>query len=231
MRLDEIEIDTYIRKDNSMFSGILSDIKSAMKWTDGDGKLISVGKIGKFIIQQLDTEDGRYYTLYDSTKKTNAAAASTSYWGRSKKVLHVDLLGVATKYQGLNLPILLYSWIIKTQNMALMSGDVQSPGGRAVWEKLAHVPGIFMFGYDHDSRKAYQIDQNDLFNEEIYDAEVEDDIRILQQELDYLEGKHFYDEKYDRKTRERIRKLKNQINDLENIDFYDRVLVAVRSRQ
>ena len=67
-----------------------------------------------------------------------------------------------------------------------MSGSCQSMGGRDIWTKLGKVNGIFMFAYDKAHKKSYQIEQDDLFNTDVYTADILDEIDELEQERDEI---------------------------------------------
>ena len=125
------------------------------------------------------------YALYDITTNKYALFAELYRFRNSLSCLAIYQIGVNARYKGFNLPVKFYSWLIKNKNITLMSGESQSIGGRSIWERLAKVSGIFIFGYNVWSKKTFQIDQNDLFNEEVYDAELRKDLEDLEEEFNF----------------------------------------------
>ena len=147
MRLTEIESINWIKKNRTMFADLYYNWKATSKCKLSPKPKI-VGTIGRFQIQDLPQfgNKGKTVTvgLYDSIKNRFSMFVSLSS-EKANKCFKVETVGVDLPYQGWNLPVQLYSWLILKQNIVLVSGDAQSPGGRSIWEKLAQTPGIFMF--------------------------------------------------------------------------------------
>jgi hypothetical protein len=104
------------------------------------------------------------------------------------EIYEPSLLSVAHKYRGQNLAPLLYKFLIMKAGLILCSSTQQSPGGRKVWEKLAKIPGIFVYGYNPTNKNSFQIDSDDIENEYIYDIDYTDEIKYVQQELEHLKN-------------------------------------------
>lgn len=177
MRLNEIE-SIYLDKNDELFNEIYG------KYTHfGDPDYEIVGNIGLYEIHYVDNSYGEIYALFDEKSKKYVLMLLLYKFGKEGR--QIEKIGVRNKYRGLNLPLKLYSWLVQ-HGTILVSGYAQTKGGRSIWEKLARIPGIFMFGYDVKTKEAFQIDQNDIFNEDVYSEDIENEIKYLEQEYNEL---------------------------------------------
>ena len=186
------------------FSGLIID------WKSNINPPITVGKIANFDIQTkrgAGWADYDYiqYALFDTKKNKYVMVVQLCSFDSGSKGLEVLLVGVALPYQGMNLSVKLYAWLILKKNIILLSGEIQSPGGRSIWERLAMVPGVFIFGYDKSRRKSFQIDQRDLFNEDVYTDDLQKEYDELEKEHDRLDMQA-YDLDYENPNYKIIRK-------------------------
>ncbi len=233
MLLKEIESINYIKKSRMTFNNLYSYWKIGVK----HNSFTTVGKIGSFSIHFMsykDWEDIRmFYGLFDTIKKKYAMFVEVGKFTEKSEALVVHLTGVEPLYQGLGLPVKLYAWLILKRNRILVSGWEQTPGGRSIWERLATVPNIFMFGYDSARNKSFQIDQKDLFDEDIYTDALEQELKELENEYNLVDHEM---SRMDDNTQE-YRKMNKKLDDLENkIDKLntakskaeDLVLVAIK---
>jgi hypothetical protein len=196
MLLNEIANIVGIPKKNSMFSDMMrrwSSDSSSIRWktgVDGLSPQQIEGHIGSFEVRsQKYYEHGVWcwdFVLFDTKKRTFAAALELTSFGRNKRSWQVDRVGVANQYQGMNISIKLYEWLIKQKGLILLTGMSQTAGGKSIWERLAYTDGIFIFGYNVLRNKSFQIDQKDLFNEDIYTDDLAQEIEGLEQERDDL---------------------------------------------
>jgi hypothetical protein len=208
MKLCEIENLKSIKKSNTGFNELYWSWKDLQR----RGNIFDVvGKLNNFEIQ-YNTEyissfyyGDKYYSLYDKKQNQYAMIVHLSKFKNKESVLEVDMVGVENKYKGLNLSVKLYAWLIKNKSITLVSGRQQSPGGRSIWERLAKVPGIFMFGFNILSEKSFQIEQNDLFNEDIYDDELQKEADYLYREYNATEKEMHKIENSDEKEYKRLR--------------------------
>lgn len=168
MLLSEIESINYVNKKNSLFYEILEAFMEYKNYTN-----VSLeGKIQNFEIRSLKFHSALYIMMYDLTTKKYVVGAVLTPFGRAKRAWQVESIGVKGNYQGMNLSVKLYEWIVKQKNLILITGMSQSIGGRSIWERLVNISGIFIFGYDIDREQSFQIDQKDLFDEDIYSDEL-----------------------------------------------------------
>lgn len=189
MRLNEIDSINFIRKDSEVFITLYNQWKEKMR---SGCEVDSVGKIGPYRILTLNykvwsNDDCKMYCIYDIKKEEEPAGFVELYsFGNSNRVFEVNYVGISKKYQGQGLSVALYTFLIQKLNLILMSGSCQSMGGRDIWTKLGKVNGIFMFAYDKAHKKSYQIEQDDLFNTDVYTADILDEIDELEQERDEI---------------------------------------------
>lgn len=230
MKLFEIESHTLISKNSNLFNEVYEEWKDIVYWNKDEHKqpYSIIGKLGNYEIQSNRKQKQYIFALYDKVSNDYALMVSLYLYKKTEKVFNVDRLGVKYKYQGLGLPVKLYTWLIKNQLFILMNGHAQSLGGRKIWEQLAKQPQIFMFGYDFKTKESFQIDQNDIFGEHMYTDDVEDEIVYLQKELKTL----YNIQKLTDEQRERMTLLHKQIYKL-NADK-DRIrkfsIVAMKSK-
>ena len=181
MLLKEIESLNYIGKNRECFLAVKDDWK---RTRTEDYSVI--GQIGKFKIHTNNNSNYIFYGLFDSNKKRYALFVSLFHFQGLKNVLGISQIGVDTPYQGMGLPVKFYTWLIQQKRIILVSGDAQSLGGRSIWERLAKVSGIFVFGYDFRKKQPFQIDVDDFYNEDIYSSDVEEENEQVQKEVEEL---------------------------------------------
>lgn len=222
MRLCEIKLISDVNR-NSFFSDLYSDWRQDSYKNEN----YSIGKLGRFDVQSMH---GQYrhvtYALYDMQAKKYAAFLELEAFGRYKLGFDVVQAGVRKSYQGQGLMLAFYQWLVKRRGITLVSGLSQSPGGRKLWEKLANSPGIFVYGYDLEHKKYWQIDPEDIENENIYDADLEAEYNRLKLEFDRMG-----ETPLDRQKSRGISKKLNQLNDQLDNSRYNVVLVATRDKK
>jgi hypothetical protein len=132
----------------------------------------------------------------------------------------IDLISVNDNYRGLNLPILMYRFLLKNLKLKILSGNEQTKGGRSIWERLVKIQGIDCFGYDMKSNKLFQIDKNDLFNEDIWNNNLTDEIDYIQDEIENTDNKN--------KKQELTKQLERYKIEQENISNNIRILAVAK---
>src|ERR1035441_6360862 len=185
MKLDEIINFDSFTKGLSAFKACSETWELALN----EGSIPKViGTLNGFDIHFMKCEKMKAYLYGLFDPKTNNAImiADLSPFGKSGKVFQINLIGIDDSYRGLNFPVKLYSWIIKERNFALMTGYQQTIGGRSIWEKLGKIPHIFIFGYNTKTKESFQIDQRNLFNEDLYTDDIQDEIAQLYAEIDEI---------------------------------------------
>ena len=95
--------------------------------------------------------------------------------GAAKNVFVVSIVAANKEYRGINLPTQMYSYLIQEEGLILVSDEIQTLGGRSVWEKLAKIKGIGIYGYNTNTKKVFSVDMDDIFNEDIYDDGLNDE--------------------------------------------------------
>ena len=104
--------------------------------------------------------------------------------GAAKNVFVVSIVAANKEYRGINLPTQMYSYLIQEEGLILVSDEIQTLGGRSVWEKLAKIKGIGIYGYNTNTKKVFSVDMDDIFNEDIYDDGLNDEIETLESEVE-----------------------------------------------
>ncbi len=187
MKLFEIENVTTVAKNNIFFDKMSEDWNEVKE----DAKII--GKLNTFNILCSIENNEIFYALYDTIKKSYVLFSVLKRFGKYKNSYNTHLLSIKPEYSSLNIPVKFYSWLIKKQDLILVSCDKQSIGGRSVWEKLANYPGIHIFGYNQKTKELFEIDSSELFNENIYTQEIDDEIEQLnKEELDVRNSRNQY---------------------------------------
>jgi hypothetical protein len=190
MLLSEIESYNGISHKNSLFYDILKRWKIAIGREEKQYTVI--GHIGKFEVRGIKGMVNGLMCwdlmVVDPNVKSYVAGVDLTGFGRKARSWQVDRVGVANKYQGMNLSVKIYEWLIKEQNLILLTGMSQTAGGRSIWERLASIPGIFIFGYDINKKESFQVDQKDLFNEDVYSDELTKERDELQNEYTRIEN-------------------------------------------
>jgi hypothetical protein len=218
MTLNEIINIDRVSKSSDLY------LKLVHNWIEGekiDRPIKILGKLSGYEIQYMEIPQykGYYYGLFDKNKNQFAFFLELSKFGRTTKCLQVEMAGIKDEYSGMNLPIKLYSWLILQQGIVMVSGFEQSIGGRSIWERLAKVSGVFIFGYDTKTKTSFQLDQNDIYNEDIYSRDVTDEYNDLIQQRNSSSDKN------------EINKLTTQIKSLNNTirNTFNIRLVAIKN--
>jgi hypothetical protein len=215
MLINEIYSEKYVDKSNDMFSDILCSFDDAL-YGNKNSYLVE-GNIGNFEIRSTTFRaNWYYYMLFDKNKNKYAFGVELTKFGRNPRCLQIDKIGGQDGYRGMDLSVKLYSWLILQKQIILISGFSQSAGGRSIWERLAKTSNIFMFGYDITSKESFQIDTDDLFNEDIYAEDINDDINYLKLSIDELNNQQMkLDQNYNKikikSIDTEIKRLSNQI--------------------
>jgi peptidoglycan hydrolase CwlO-like protein len=87
------------------------------------------------------------------------------------------------------------------------------------------IPHIFIFGYNTKTKRSFQIDQRNLFNEDIYTDDIQDEIAQLYAEIDEIYKEDPSNTKEMSRLQKKINVLASQKYEIENIR-----LVAMRSK-
>jgi GNAT superfamily N-acetyltransferase len=235
MLINEIESINFIQKNSGPFESMHLKWITFLRKSETGPKL--EGKIGPYqvfsILTQFLGETNLLINLFDTKKDESAGFVDLLSYGSSGRTWHVEYVGVSEKYQGQGLAVALYAFLVRQMNLILMSGHLQSPGGRDIWEKLGRVSGIFIFGYNTSTKTSFQIEQNDLFNTDIYSADLNQDVVDLEDELEVLcsnTDENSADDNYFKKKQELERKIRILANEL----YFVRnqvVLVAIKSKR
>jgi hypothetical protein len=178
MLLKEIESIDFISKSNATFTTLLKDWSALIR----KSKPYLLGTIGKFRIGAVDSESGKIIVAYDL--KADKYAAFLQLDKFSKAAYAESIVAADPAYRGINLPLQMYSFLILDEGMIIVSDEIQTKGARSIWEKLAKEPGIDVYGYNTETKKVFQIDPDDLFNEDVYDEG-------LNQEIEHLENEEY----------------------------------------
>jgi hypothetical protein len=105
----------------------------------------------------------------------------------NKNIFEELVISSEKKYRGLNLITKMYSLLIKEEKFIIISDSSHSYGGRSVWMQLEKEPGISIFGYNTETKKVFQVDVADWFNEDVYDEGISQEIDDLESEQKQLE--------------------------------------------
>lgn len=213
MLLNELWVDTDIKKNNNIFDTLNDTWNYIISDSIGISKLINLGKIGKYTVQFIHESKNLSYGAICSSNSKPIAITELKRYGKGKNVYKIINLGVSSKYRGANLAPLLYKFLIMKGGLILCSGTQQSPGGRKVWEKLAQMPGIFVYAYNPLSKNSFQIDIKDIENEYVYDIDYDNEIKYMQKEKDDIENKMVRDSATPEEENKFV-KLSNQIDKL-----------------
>ena len=174
-----------------------------------------VGQIDRFKIFMIEMllfgSPAMYVAAFDTKEKRYAAYLQMEHlWEAKAQNCYVArLVSVGKAYRGLNLATKMYSFLIKNENLIIVSDETQSEGGRSLWVKLAKEPGIQVYGFNTETRKVFQVDMDDLFNEDVYDDEIEKEIVDLTREQNSIE---------DSKNPDDIKRLKKIEKELESLE-------------
>lgn len=75
----------------------------------------------------------------------------------SDKTFAVEESSIHHKYIGRGLQLKLFQYIITKEKLTIVSGDSQSPGARAMWQRLSKLPGVFVYGWDEEKNKTFHV--------------------------------------------------------------------------
>lgn len=182
MLIREIETIDFISKSNQTFKTLEKDWKSLIQ----KFKPYLLGTIGgKFRVGAVDgslagNAPNKLVAAYDLEGQKFAAFLQLTKFSNS--AYQESVIAADTAYRGINLPVQLYTFLIQEEGMIIVSDEVQTMGARSVWEKLAKVPGIGVYGYNDKAKKVFQVDIDDLFNEDVYDEGLNQEIETLENE-------------------------------------------------
>jgi len=184
MLLHEIETIDFISKSNQTFNTLKKDWAELIK----KFRPYLLGTIsGKFRIGAVDgslkgTSSNKLVAVYD--RQANKYAAFLQLEKFSASAYAESVVAADPAYRGINLPVQLYTFLVQEEGMIIVSDEVQTLGARSIWEKLAKTPGIGVYGYNDKTGKVFQVDMDDLFNEDVYDEG-------LNQEIEHLENEEY----------------------------------------
>jgi hypothetical protein len=176
MRINEIVMlsPDDVPNTNLLFNNIVSDSPA------GAYKSV-VGSIGDFLVVTKKAQQLFFFLIDKSNKKVvMACQGSNKYTG----LFCIERIGVVKSHRGMQLPIKLYSFLIKKLNYRIVSDITQSVGGRSIWEKLMKVPGIDVVGYNTRSKQTFQIDPEQPYNNDVWSSEIDDEIADFEHEKD-----------------------------------------------
>jgi hypothetical protein len=210
MRLNEIEMIDFISKSNSTFDLLKKEWEEAIK----KFRPYLLGTIGQFRIAVVDSRSKfvsvKRVVAYDL--KANKYAAFLQLEKFSNNAYAETIISADKAYRGINLPLDMYSFLIKEEGMIIVSDEIQTIGARSIWEKLAHEQGIDVYGYNTKTKKVFQVDTDDLFNEDVYDDELRNELETLENELAEVSN----DPNRTKQLRSEINNLRNQIRETKN---------------
>jgi hypothetical protein len=227
MQIFEIELTTDMNTRGDSFKLMLKDWFTALK----RAKSIFLGTVGKFQIFGIDdpvTKD-RLITAIDG--KTPAVLIQLSHYTKgASNCFETQLITADEQYRGINLPTKIYAFLIREKSFILISCANQSLGAQHIWSSLAKESGIGVYGYNIKTHKVFQVDMKDLFNEDIYDTELNKEIQAL---YDELEDIPWLDKNRDETNVIREKEIDKEIAKLEKVQSETREdvrLFAARSR-
>jgi hypothetical protein len=211
MLLSEIEILNDISDGNTTFNVMLGNWNAELK----KNRPYLIGKISdKFRLAGIDDVNGKTIAAYDLKENRYAAFLQIQhFFGGAPNVFATLVVSADKPYRGINLPTMLYATLIQEEGMILISDETQTEGGKSIWEKLAKVKGIAVYGYNTNTKKVFQVDMDDLFNEDVYDEGLNQEIADLENEEYELQDTR--DERYFRIKKE-LEKLYNARTDTNN---------------
>ena len=147
-----------------------------------DNQKTYFGRMNGLHVYKAESYEGVLIILHNKSRNIFVAGIKFYKYRSNPKILQVSMVGVEESYRGQNIPAKLYAWLITTQKMIIMSDTLQTAGGKAIWESLARDKRIYMMGYNTHTRECINIDQNDLFNEDIYQEELKAELKELMAE-------------------------------------------------
>jgi len=92
---------------------------------------------------------------------------------RKKNSYIVDLARIDSKFQGFGIAPRIYKYLLRKLGIILQAGEMQSPGGRSIWARMASMSGIDMFALDsRGNHYDVEAEDNELMtdNERLYDG-------------------------------------------------------------
>jgi len=173
MRLTEITMTTAITQKDTY-----NDLVSSWKRTSKVYGKTAYGTMGKYQVIKSVTDAETLLAMYDGNAIALVVRLISPF--SNEHTMLVDLVAVNPEYAGMNLPVVFYTWLVKSKNIILMSGMGQTRGGRSIWERFIKVPGIHFYQYDIRNKQMTPLD-SDIDNDDIWDDQFND-------EIDYLQG-------------------------------------------
>jgi hypothetical protein len=191
MILSEIELFGDISKSSMTFRMMMKDWNDWVKKAKPNRPYL-LGSVDQFKLAGIDNyaygRESKMIAAYDSKASKYAAFIQLQHFPGAAQNIFEELIVAADKpYRGLNIVTKMYDYLINEEGLIILSDESHSSGGRHVWEQLAKMPGIGIYGYNTKTKKVFQVDMDDLFNEDVYDTGLVDEIDNLQQELLELE--------------------------------------------
>lgn len=185
MLLYEIQSNSYISNSSVTFNIFTKDWMKRIK----NSRPYLIGTIDKkFRIGVVDNEDKKLVAAYDLSKDKFAAFADFQHFSGAASNVYEELVIAADKeYRGLGLVTKMYQLLIVEEGLIIISDSSHSRGAQSTWEKLSMNPEIDVFGYNTETKKVFQVDMEDLFNEDVYDNGLDEEIDDLERELSQLE--------------------------------------------
>ena len=186
MILNEIENIPSVTKNNRMYNSVAIGWKELssevpLGYIEARGHKFGIFRRGRHGVMYI-------YALVDITEQEKNPNKKMHYAMLASFVIKTldnlgDVqqahdLGVTAAYRGWGLPVKLYSWLVK-KGIILVSSDIQSPGGRIVWERLIASPGIHTYIYDPMTNELEDCEK-DPTNEDIWETEYEEEKTELQ---------------------------------------------------
>lgn len=144
--------------DEYEYRGIVSGLSECGMWVEGENgdEFIEID-----IVLRRDTNRLGYKRVMEISLS------------KQKGSYIVDMARIDSRFQGHGIAPKIYKSIIKKLGIILQAGEMQSPGGRSIWARMANMKGIELFALD--SRGKYydvDVDENELMSddERLYDG-------------------------------------------------------------
>lgn len=116
------------------------DISTLKYLPGGSGYMYTINKLS--YITQIMIADPKS----DATKPIALLTVSTTKYPFSKPPLQVGTITVDEDYRGRGLAKALYGIVLTIMKKPLVSGDMQTPGGKRNWLSLVNIPGVEIKG-------------------------------------------------------------------------------------
>jgi len=79
---------------------------------------------------------------------------------RKKNSYIVDISRIDSKFQGFGIAPQVYRYLLRKLSIVLQAGEVQSPGGRSIWARMADMSGINLMALD-GRKNHYDVEADD----------------------------------------------------------------------